>query len=47
MGPAFDLLLVRAVNQRSTRFSHEALVGVKYTLRRGRLTSHRRIRAVL
>ncbi len=38
---------VRSPNQRSTRFSHEALVGVKCAWNRGRLASHRRISAVL
>jgi hypothetical protein len=45
MGPTADLLLGQGGDQRSTRFDHEALVGVKCAWNRDRLASHRRIRA--
>jgi hypothetical protein len=47
MGAAFNLLLARSANQRSTRLSQDALVGVKCTWNRGWRTNQRRTDAVL
>lgn len=42
-----SFLVVRSANQRSTRFSQEALVGVKWSTKRGWAASQRRIAGVL